>query len=117
MMLRFVIPTPPSVWSLYAGAGKNRHRTASYEKWRNDAGWMVKRPQEPISVPVSVHIAIKRPSKRNDLDNGCKAVLDLLQHYQIIKNDNLVERLTMCWHDGKEECVVLVQPAEEGLAA
>ena len=59
-----------------------------------------------------------RQNLRQDLDNRSKAILDCLQHYQVIKNDNLCERLTMCWsEDLPAECVVILQIAEEGLAA
>lgn len=59
-----------------------------------------------------------RQNMRQDLDNRSKAILDCLQHYQVIKNDNLCERLTMCWsEDLPAECVVILQIAEEGLAA
>jgi len=117
MMLRFVIPTPPSVWELYVGWGKNRRLAPSYKKWREDAGWMVRRHEKPLTCRVVINVAVKRQSKLADIDNRSKAVCDLLQHYQIIKNDNLVEKITCQWHDGKEECVVLVQPYEQGMAA
>ena len=36
----------------------------------------------------------------------------------VIKNDNLCERLSMHWdEDLPAECVVIIQPAEEALAA
>ncbi|MCY1251114.1 hypothetical protein D9M69_657130 [compost metagenome] len=53
-----------------------------------------------------------------DLDNRMKALLDVLQHYKVIKNDSLCERLTMTWDAGlKEECVVILQRAEEALSS
>ncbi|WP_244560105.1 RusA family crossover junction endodeoxyribonuclease [Ensifer aridi] len=39
---------------------------------------------------------LRRQNMRQDLDNRSKAILDCLQHYGVIKNDNLYERLTMC---------------------
>lgn len=117
-MIRISLPYPPSIWDMYEGWGKSRHLTKSYDKWRLDAGWFIKRPAEPLGVPFVAHIALKRNSKLSDLDNRAKPVLDALQHYGVIKNDNLCERLTMQWDHGmKDECVVLVIPAEEGLAA
>lgn len=116
-MIRLSLPMPPTVWDMYSGWGKTRHLSASYAKWREDAGWFIRGVREPLCVPFSIHIALKRPSKRSDLDNRAKCVLDVLQHYQVIKNDNLCERLTMQWHAGPEECVVIIQPAEAEMAA
>ena len=33
------LPMPPSVWRLYRGTGKRRHRSPEYRKWIGDAGW------------------------------------------------------------------------------
>ncbi|CCM77108.1 RusA family crossover junction endodeoxyribonuclease [Rhizobium mesoamericanum] len=118
MTMHFHLPYPPSAWDLYEGWGINRRLSGPYKKWRNDAGYFIKAPKLPISAPFSLHIALKRQNKRQDLDNRSKAVLDCLQHYKVIKNDNLCERLTMTWaEDLPAECVVLLQTAEEGLAA
>jgi len=117
-MIRLSLPMPPTVWEMYSGWGKTRHLSASYAKWRQDAGWFIRGVREPLSVPFSIQIALKRPSKRSDLDNRAKCVLDLLQHYQVIKNDNLCERLSMHWEAGMaDECVVIIQEATEALAA
>jgi crossover junction endodeoxyribonuclease RusA len=115
-MIRLELPFPPSVWDMYEGWGKRRHLSDSYAKWRQDAGWFIRGVREPLSGPVSVHIALKRPRANADLDNRAKCVIDALQHYQVFKNDKQVERLTMQWHPGPAECVVIVQPAEEGMA-
>ena len=71
-----------------------------------------------LILRFSLCVALKRPHNRMDLDNRLKPILDVLQHYQVIKNDNLCERITMTWDaDIKSDCVVLVQRAEEALAA
>lgn len=118
-MLRLSLPFPPSVWEIYEGWGKSRHRSPAYNAWLTHAGHMIRgRNEHPISVPFSCAIALQRPSKRSDLDNRAKAVLDALQKFGVIKNDNLLERLTMTWDAGMhEECVVLVMPSGEALAA
>ena len=117
--IRLSLPYPPSAWDLYTGWGKTRRLSDEYRKWRDDAGWYIRgRNEPPLSVPFALSIALKRPNKRQDLDNRSKAVLDCLQHYGVIKNDNLCERVTATWDHGMtEECVVLVIPAEEALAA
>lgn len=118
-LVRIELPFPPSVWEIYAGWGKTRHRSEVYNKWLRDAGYFIRcRNQEPVSVPFSASIALRRPSKRSDLDNRAKAILDCLQHYRVIKNDNLCERLSMTWDAGlSAECVVIIQEAQEGVAA
>lgn len=117
-MMKLVLPYPPSAWDLYEGWGKTRRLSKSYAKWREDVGYFIKQRQEPITGPFSLHIALRRPNKRQDLDNRSKAVLDALQHYGVIKNDNLCERLEMVWDANlKDECVIILQTAEEGMAA
>lgn len=117
-MIKLALPFPPSVWDIYEGHGKTKHRTSAYNKWRNDCGYFLNGKNEFIDGPFSISVALKRPHKRMDLDNRMKALLDVLQHYKVIKNDNLCERLTMTWDSGlKEECVVILQRAEEALAS
>lgn len=42
-----------------------------------------------ISSPFEFHINVYYPSKRSDLDNSLKCVLDCLQKVKAISNDNL----------------------------
>ncbi len=58
-MMRFQLPYPPSGWDLYKGWGKTRSLSTTYKKWRNDAGYFIKRPETPISVPFSISIALR----------------------------------------------------------
>ena len=118
-MMRFHLPYPPSAWDLYQGWGKTRRLSPEYKRWREGAGWFLKPiPDAPIAVPFSIAIALRRQNSRQDLDNRSKAVLDALQHYRIIANDSLCERLSMHWAaDIPAECVVILQVAEEALAA
>ncbi|MDR9813090.1 RusA family crossover junction endodeoxyribonuclease [Rhizobium hidalgonense] len=116
--MRFHLPYPPSGWDLYNGWGKERRLSSTYKKWRTDAGYFIKAPAKPIDKPFSIAIALKRQNIRQDIDNRSKAVLDCLQHYGVIKNDNLCERLSMHWDaDLPADCVVILQVAEEGMAA
>lgn len=117
-MTRLVLPFPPSVWEIYVGWGKTRRLSSSYAKWRDDCGYFIRGRNDRIDVPFSLSVALKRPNKRMDLDNRAKAILDVLQHYGVIKNDNLCERLSMVWDAGlKDECVLILQIAEEAVAA
>ncbi|MDW9415171.1 RusA family crossover junction endodeoxyribonuclease [Sinorhizobium meliloti] len=117
-MIKLHLPYPPSGWDLYSGWGKTRSLSPTYKKWRNDAGYFIKTPKQTIDQPFALHVALRRQNMRQDIDNRSKAILDCLQHYGIIKNDNLCERLTMCWDsDLPAECVVIIQVCEEGMAA
>lgn len=117
--IRIILPYPPSIWDMYEGWGKDRHLSPAYATWREAAGYFIRgRNENPISVPFTAAIALKRPNKRQDLDNRAKPIFDALQHYGIIKNDNLLERFTMQWDHGmKDECIVLIMPSVEALAA
>lgn len=42
-----------------------------------------------ISTPFEFHVNVYYPSKRSDLDNSLKCVLDCLQKVKAISNDNL----------------------------
>ncbi|MDX3973270.1 RusA family crossover junction endodeoxyribonuclease [Shinella sp.] len=117
-MIRIALPYPPSGWELYTGWAEKRRLSPQYKKWRNDAGYYIKAPKLPIAVPFSISIALRRQNVRQDIDNRSKAILDCLQHYGVIKNDNLCERLSMHWDaDLPAECIVILQVAEEAIAA
>ncbi len=107
------LPVPPSVNAAWRNvAGKGRVKTAIYKKWRNEALMMVAvmcGGLRPISGPVSVHIAIKRPNKRSDVDNRIKCCLDLLQAAALIDDDKNVHEVTARWDDMADGCEVTVQ--------
>jgi crossover junction endodeoxyribonuclease RusA len=109
--LFFYLPYPPSIWELYEGWGKTRRLSKKYQKWRRDAGYFIKRPEVPISEPFSILINLKRPNKRQDIDNRCKAILDCLQFHGVVKNDNLCEEVHIRWLDGPGtvECSVCIE--------
>lgn len=71
--------------------------------------------QKPImafgQMLVQVRIWIPRKSKM-DIDNGSKAVLDLLQTHGVFRNDKQVERLTIERHD-ETMALVEVMPFSE----
>lgn len=119
-MIRFELPMPPSIWDMYEGYGKTRHLSSDYERWRMGAGLMLNRQKtgKPmIKGPFRASIAFRRPSKRSDIDNRIKPVLDLLQFVGVIENDNLCEAVEAVWDSGDAECVVILQEATEALAA
>jgi len=49
-----------------------------------------------IDYRLEIHIVLYPPDKRlRDIDNNVKPILDVLQKFRIIKNDNLVDKLVI----------------------
>lgn len=91
---------PPSANNLFANAGRlGRVPTTEYKKWQQEAGWTVKQqlagrmPAKPIEDSVSVSIDAHL-SRRRDIDNVVKPLLDLLVTLGIIEDDKWVDRIT-----------------------
>ncbi|WP_336057355.1 RusA family crossover junction endodeoxyribonuclease [Nitratireductor sp. CH_MIT9313-5] len=120
-MIRISLPYPPSINAAYANGGnkRGRHKTAAYRAWEQLAGTCIKDAHRQALGPYSLHIAARRPDKRRrDLGNIEKVVSDLLVTHGVVKDDCLAERITLQWDAGLDaECVVIVQPAEEAMAA
>lgn len=118
-MLRLTLPYPPSANNLFRNAGKRRVKTAEYAAWQTLAGMCIRDSHRLALDSYSISICVRRPDRRRrDLANLEKAVSDLLVAHGVVKDDSLCERITMQWDAGLEaECVVIVQPFEEGMAA
>lgn len=118
-MIRIELPYPPTTNNLFANAGKSRRKTPAYKAWIELASTRIKASHRQNIGAYSMSIAVKRPdNRRRDLSNLEKALSDLLVAHGVIKDDSLCERLTMAWDSGIEaDCVVIINPAEEGLAA
>jgi len=105
------LPYPPSVWKLYSGYGKRRHRSNEYKKWLDQAGWLLKtqKPRQHAGK-VSVTIFATKPDKRaRDLENLLKPCNDLLVTHQVIKDDSLIGVLHCAWRDDGEGVTVIVE--------
>lgn len=120
-MLTFIIPAAPSVNGLYYNApGKGRRRTKAYGTWRNAAGWAMKsgggqaRTWDTICGPVAVEIINGSPC--GDIDNRCKAVLDLLVEMRVLVDDSQVSDLRVMRGGKPHEAVVTVRSIERGAA-
>lgn len=118
-MVRMELPFPPSTNNLFANAGKRRIKTAAYSAWLDLASIGIKDSHRLNLGPYSLHICLRRPDKRRrDLGNLEKAVSDLLVANGVIQDDSLSQRITLQWeNDLPAECVVIVQEAQEALAA
>lgn len=118
-MIRIELPFPPTTNHLFKNAGKSRVKTLAYKAWLQLAAVSIKDSHRQNIGPYSISIALKRPDmRRRDIGNLEKAVSDVLVAHGVIRDDSLCERLTMAWDSGIEaDCVVIINPAEEGLAA
>ena len=98
------LPIPPSVnqmFPLNINTG-GRGISKQYETWRTDAGWELKQQKaRPICGPVEIHIVIREPSRRSDIDNRIKPLLDLLVKHGIIDGDHdkTVRKVSAAWGD------------------
>lgn len=86
---------PPSLHELYI---RGRVKTNKYRAWQEICLYTLKRPKKPIQGELRVCCTFVRPSKRRmDLDNRCKAALDLLMLGGIIEDDSQVVDLRLLW--------------------
>lgn len=118
-LVRLELPFPPSVNGLTFNAKKGRVRTGAYNAWFTLASAKIKDGDRIGLGPYCLSICLRRPDKRRrDLGNLEKAVSDLLVAHGVVQDDSLAERITLQWDAGlSAECVVLVQPYVEALAA
>lgn len=100
-MRSVTLPLPPSANRLFKRvlnrASGRRPLTEEYSRWRDAAGLMANRAgleRLPAKRPVAVSIAMN-VDRRSDVDNRCKATLDLLQAARILPDDRWVDRLTL----------------------
>src|SRR5215510_11420929 len=77
----FDLPVPPSTNNLFlnVGARGGRIKSPGYRSWIKEAGWEL-RLAHPVKImsTVAVSVALGLASRRPDVDNCLKALLDLL---------------------------------------
>lgn len=115
MIRKYFIPTPPSVNSMWCnsfnGSGKGRYRSSKYNDWLNKAIALIK-SQDPTPITcqeLSLAISVARPSRRCDIDNRIKAIPDLLQKTNIIKNDSIINEIKIRWIAKDEETFIVIK--------
>lgn len=65
-------------------------KTAALKKYEDDFMWQCGKYRNlGVSEPFEFHVNVYYPSKRSDLDNSLKVLLDCMQKVGAIKNDNL----------------------------
>lgn len=93
------VPLPPSTNALFKTLRTGRRaKSAAYKDWLSEAGWRLKL-QRPVKVPgrVVLLISVDRESMAADIDNRCKALIDLLVLHKVIDDDKHVTGLAIAW--------------------
>jgi crossover junction endodeoxyribonuclease RusA len=110
---RIALPWPPSTNNLFATAGGRRVTSKDYALWKREAGWtlLAQRPKKHHGM-VTISVELCKPhSRRFDLDNRLKPVLDLLVEHGVIKDDSdqYVQEVNVKSVDNAAPCVVTVR--------
>jgi len=113
--VRLALPWPPSTNNLFVNVGNKRVPSRDYTAWRKEAGWTLQ-AQRPPKFKGAVTIGIElcpAHSRRYDLDNRSKALLDLLVTHNVIADDNadVVREVSVKRVDGGAPCTVIVREA------
>jgi len=86
-------------------------------QWIGEVALALELEQRPeIDYPFNIEIVVGRPSKRRmDIDNRAKAVMDVLQHCNIIADDCLAQRIMMMWSNDLDGCKVTISAADAAM--
>jgi crossover junction endodeoxyribonuclease RusA len=89
------LPVPPSVNGMYATARGRRIKSRKYRAWLTEAGWELQRQKVGcVGGPWEIDVALPA-DLRGDIDNRCKAILDLLVKHRVVDDDKHCQRLSV----------------------
>jgi len=104
----------PAKANNYRLAGKYLYKVKAVLEYEKAFAWQVighesKDIFDHASYDIELDVYFR--SKRSDLDNGAKTILDCLQKNGIIKNDNMVYRIIMNKYIDKKDprCIIKVK--------
>ena len=98
MQVSVELPWPPSVNRYWRRNGNRYFICVDGVKFRNDVSMLCHKYLHMFDgqVRLSLSIAAYPPDKRRrDLDNVLKAIGDSLEHAQVFKDDNQIDRLVV----------------------
>lgn len=119
--LKLKLPYPISVNAIWRSNRQGAwRRSKAYREWRRAAGWEIRMQMGGLSDArnfglytcdrIYLSIFVGRPDqRRRDIDNLTKVICDILQQFQIIRDDCLIERLSIERHDDVSGCEVSIQ--------
>lgn len=85
-----IIGNVPSKSNCYKVIPKGLIKSAALRKYEELFFWQCGTIRDKnIDTPFEIELDVFYPSKRSDLDNSLKIILDCLQRTKTIKNDNL----------------------------
>ena len=86
-------------------------QSKAYKQYEADAGWYLKKTDEPIDYPVNIKCLFYRKSAiRCDQTNLLEAIDDILVKYGVIKDDNFK---IIAGHDGSRVYIDKENPRTE----
>lgn len=97
-ILNFTLPYPPSINHYYIRSSKGRVVLGDKGKsYRKDAAWLLHRYRGACKdkrLVVTINV-FPPDSRKRDIDNILKCILDSLQYAQVYDDDNQIEMLTV----------------------
>jgi Holliday junction resolvase RusA-like endonuclease len=102
-MQSFIVSWPPSTNAIWRSVRGRNILSEAYRSWRNTAGkQLLAQCARPIEGPVAIKLELCSPTRPFDLDNRCKACLDLLTSHGVIASDDArtVKHLSVCEGSG-----------------
>lgn len=96
-----ILPLPPSLNAAYFNRkpgtkGKGRVPTRVYAAWLIEAGLIINIAKMPaVSGAYELKIAVCH-TMRGDIDNRCKAIIDLLVKQKITDDDRFLWAMSIC---------------------
>lgn len=117
-MINFVLPVPPSTNSLFRNVpGRGRVKSKKYNDFIiNALNELHCQKIKAINGNVVVVMGFERASRRSDVDNRIKALLDVIVKAAIIRDDRYVTALAVAWLPNiSGQAHISVCPASEQL--
>lgn len=105
LQLKFQLPFPPSVNSMYRFHGKKMYMVCEARKYKWAVQYFlatIKPPKFDDSAKIELRMSLQPSLDKNasgpknrpfDNDNRAKALLDAMQDYGLFKNDHQIHRL------------------------
>lgn len=95
----FTLPVPPSVNELYRNLpGRGRVQSAVYHEFIRFGITSIRNQKvQPVPGRVMAIFGVERSSLAADIDNRLKAMLDTIVKAEVIKDDNMVTAIAVCW--------------------
>ena len=120
-LFEYHLPIPPSVNALWRMSGRRMHKSKRYSEWIEECLLALElEPRPQIAGPFICEIEVGRPRRKDgkvstrkaDIDNRIKPVLDLCQTAGIIVDDANAWQVMVMWSNEREDCRVRIWEIE-----